>query len=152
MVKPPDYTTISDEASVDETREAVDEFFAEIVEAARGAVDAEELRGGSSAGYGTCDELYPARFKRLDVGGSFLVPGAEPGDVVDRVVAAFDDRGWQPERTAEDWVSVQTEVGDDGVVVRGSVEIITPSANPDVVAVSVSVRTGCLELPEGAGR
>ena len=61
-------------------------------------------------------------------------------------IDAWESEGWSTEQSESDRVFVRTEVG-DGVRVTALATIARPSAGSDVVVVSVSAGTGCLELP-----
>ncbi len=146
VAEPTQYTTIEDADALEATRDGVGAFFADVVGSAREATGGGELRNGDSVREVVCDPLYGDRFKELEIGGSFVVQGADPADVRERATAAWDAAGWQPERSEDDRVFLETEVG-DGVRATAVATIERPSGGSEVVVVAVSAGTGCLELP-----
>lgn len=149
VVEPTQYTTIEDEASLQATRDGVGEFFADVVATARDVSGGGGLRNGESVREVACDPIYPDNFRSLEIGGSFVVEGADPDDVRDRATDAWDGQGWQPKRSEDDRVFLEAEVG-DGVRATAVATIERPSEGAEVVIVAVSAGTGCLKLPSGA--
>lgn len=119
------------------------------MDSGRGATGGGQVRGGGDVRAVVCDPVYPDRFRELEIGGSFVVDGGDPSQAVDDAVTAWSADGWRPETTDDGRVLLEAEVG-EGVRTVVVATIERPSAGSDVVVVSVSAATVCLELPESA--
>lgn len=107
---------------------------------------------GDRVSSSTCGELYPKRFQKLEVNGSFVVEGAERSAVVANVRDAWLAEGWKPQVGGEevagedDSVSVTTE-SSSGVKLSAEAIVLQ---GPGKAPVNISVTTPCLDLSKEA--
>ncbi|RYJ05399.1 MAG: hypothetical protein EON52_11765 [Actinomycetales bacterium] len=100
----------------------------------------------------TCGELYPKRFQKLQVNGSFVADGAERAEVVSNVRDAWLAEGWKPEVGGAEVAGEDDQVSgamrsSSGVELSVRATVLQGTGKAPV---NISVSTPCLDLSEEA--
>ena len=146
-VEPTKFTTIADATAFSSTRSDIKSIFDTAATSAIDAVEGGEIRNGDRVRDMTCGEAYGKEFRELEIGGSFVTRGVGFDAVVSRVQQAWEKQGWTVELTDPDRMMLKTETS-TGVRVTGLATVQEAAADPETVAVSLQVGTGCLKLPK----
>ena len=145
-VEPTKFTTIADAKAFSSTRSDVKSIFDAAATSAIDAVEGGTIRNGDRVRDMTCGEAYGKEFRELEVGGSFVTREVGLDAVVSRVQQAWEKQGWTVELTDPDRMMLKTETS-TGVRVTGFATVQEAAADPETVAVTLKVGTGCLKLP-----
>ena len=146
-VEPTQFTSIKDRAEYRATTSEVDGVLGQAVQSAVAASGGRRFNGADRASDTICDPIYGRRFRELEAGGTFVVDAGSVEAGVEQIRAAWTSRGWDVEVTPPGTVRL-TQVTSTGVRFSVRAELRAVDNNPNLVGVSVSLLSTCLELPD----
>jgi hypothetical protein len=144
-VEPTQFTSIKDRAEYKATTSEVDGVLGQAVQTAVAAAGGRRFNGADRASDTICDPVYGRRFRELEAGGSFVVDGGSVEAGVEQIRAAWTAEGWKVKVTPPDTVHL-TKTTSTGVSFSVRAELRAVDNNPNLVGVSVSLLSNCLEL------
>ena len=146
-VEPTQFTSIKDRAEYSTTTSEVDDVLGQAVQTAIAAAGGRRLNGADRASDTICDPIYGRRFRELEAGGTFVVDAGSVDTGVEQIRAAWQAEGWDVEVARPDTVRL-TRTTSTGVSFSLRAELRAVDNNPDLVGVSLALRSDCLELPD----
>ena len=146
-VEPTQFTSIKDRAEYKATTSEVDDVLGQAVQTAVAAAGGRRLNGADRSSDTVCDPIYGRRFRELEAGGTFVIDAGSVEAGVEQIRAAWRSEGWDVEVTRPGTVRL-TQATSTGVSFSVRAELRAVDNNPNLVGVSVSLLSDCLELPE----